>query len=266
LQGAERRVILFSPVYSKHEDGGFIDKSASMLNVAVSRAKDSFIVFGDMDVFNSVAASGPRGVLAKHLMESAGNALKFEHQPRADLLTRGTTFVSLRDASDHDAFLLDTLAKVKTSFQIVTPWLRLQRTKEIGAFHAMCEAVRRGVEVEIYTDPQLNIGDAEGKDDVAKKTQLLAEAEVLRDAGITVHFVQKVHSKIVIGDDDIYCVGSFNWFSAQRTGQYVRHETSLLYRGANMAHEILAMRKSLLQRKISVVAFRNERLERRRTT
>ncbi|HGT8837806.1 TPA: DEAD/DEAH box helicase, partial [Escherichia coli] len=45
LQGAERAIVIFSPVYSKHEDGGFIDSDNSMLNVAVSRAKDSFLVF-----------------------------------------------------------------------------------------------------------------------------------------------------------------------------------------------------------------------------
>src|SRR5690606_13190621 len=48
LQGAERDVVIFSPVYSKHADGGFIDLSPSMINVAVSRAKDAFLVFGDM--------------------------------------------------------------------------------------------------------------------------------------------------------------------------------------------------------------------------
>ncbi|MBS9443785.1 DNA helicase [Photorhabdus heterorhabditis] len=51
LQGSERQIIIFSPVYSKHEDGGFIDRDNSILNVAVSRAKDSFLVFGDMDLF-----------------------------------------------------------------------------------------------------------------------------------------------------------------------------------------------------------------------
>ncbi|WP_252396757.1 hypothetical protein, partial [Escherichia coli] len=38
------------PVYSKHEDGRFLDSNSSILNVAVSRAKDSFLVFGDMDL------------------------------------------------------------------------------------------------------------------------------------------------------------------------------------------------------------------------
>ncbi|WP_262219581.1 AAA domain-containing protein, partial [Escherichia coli] len=50
LQGAERAIVLFSPVYSKHEDGRFLDSNSTILNVAVSRAKDSFLVFGDMDL------------------------------------------------------------------------------------------------------------------------------------------------------------------------------------------------------------------------
>ncbi|HDZ4060457.1 TPA: ATP-binding protein, partial [Escherichia coli] len=67
LQGAERAIVIFSPVYSKHEDGGFIDSDNSMLNVAVSRAKDSFLVFGDMDLFEIQPPSSPRGLLAKYL-------------------------------------------------------------------------------------------------------------------------------------------------------------------------------------------------------
>jgi hypothetical protein len=155
------------------------------------------------------------------------------------------------------------LSSVKSTFQIVTPWIRLERAREIGAFDAMQEAIDRGVEVEIYTDPQLNIGDAGAEVKEKKLAQLLADVATLRNAGITVNFVREVHSKLVIGDEDIYCVGSFNWFSAQRTGQYVRHETSLLYRGADLVHEILAMRKSLLQRRISAAPFTDERSGRR---
>ena len=75
LQGAERPVIIFSPVYSKDADGAFIDSSPSMLNVAVSRAKDSFLVFGDMAVFENAQKSTPRGLLAQFLFRKGGNAL-----------------------------------------------------------------------------------------------------------------------------------------------------------------------------------------------
>ena len=75
LQGAERPVIIFSPVYSKDADGGFIDSSPSMLNVAVSRAKDSFLVFDDMDVFRAAPQTTPRGLLAQFLLNHPANHL-----------------------------------------------------------------------------------------------------------------------------------------------------------------------------------------------
>ena len=47
LQGAERPVILFSAVYGDNSpSAGFIDGTPNLMNVAVSRAKDLFIVFG----------------------------------------------------------------------------------------------------------------------------------------------------------------------------------------------------------------------------
>ena len=52
FQGAERRIILFSTVYGSGENCYFIDKDESMMNVAVSRAKDAFIVFGDRGCFS----------------------------------------------------------------------------------------------------------------------------------------------------------------------------------------------------------------------
>lgn len=49
LQGAECAVILFSPVYGNGEDATFIEKNKALLNVAVSRAKDCFIMFCSRD-------------------------------------------------------------------------------------------------------------------------------------------------------------------------------------------------------------------------
>ncbi|MDD3224728.1 MAG: AAA domain-containing protein [Clostridium sp.] len=48
FQGAERRIIIMSTVYGRNDGCHFIDADKSMLNVAVSRAKDSFLVFGDI--------------------------------------------------------------------------------------------------------------------------------------------------------------------------------------------------------------------------
>ncbi|WP_082190330.1 AAA domain-containing protein [Frateuria defendens] len=247
LQGAERPVVIFSPTYTKHADGGFIDRSASMLNVAVSRAKNTFLVFGDMDVFESAPTATPRGLLATYLFRDSTNALHFEHRIRRDLRGAGTAIHPLRDAQEHDTFLLDAIARAGREIHIVSPWIILERIEEIGALDAMRAAILRDVKVTIYTDPELNTGSApEGRDE--KRKTLHATAGILRDAGIQVAFVARVHSKVLIGDDDLYCVGSFNWFSARRDAQYARHETSLAYRGPGLTGEIEVMRASLRDR------------------
>lgn len=47
FQGAERKVIIFSSVYGNKEGCYFINHNRSLMNVAVSRAKDAFLLFGD---------------------------------------------------------------------------------------------------------------------------------------------------------------------------------------------------------------------------
>lgn len=77
LQGAERPIVIFSPVYDigAKTSQYFFDRGINMLNVAVSRAKDSFLVFGDMRIFN-INSSSPSGVLAKYLFSDVSNEIK----------------------------------------------------------------------------------------------------------------------------------------------------------------------------------------------
>ena len=77
LQGAERLLVIFSPTYSRDADGQFMDRRRSMLNVGVSRAKDSFLVFGDMAIFNVADTGAPRGLLASFLFANQSNAISF---------------------------------------------------------------------------------------------------------------------------------------------------------------------------------------------
>ncbi|KQH73491.1 AAA domain-containing protein [Xylella fastidiosa] len=245
LQGAERPVVIFSAVYSKHANGDFIDQRASMLNVAVSRAQNTFLVFGDMDVFTAVSKGTPRGLLAHYLFKDPSNALCFQPLVRKDLQQVSTEVEVLRDAAEHDDFLLKTLNNVQREIHIVSPWINKERIQDIGAFKAMQEAVERQVQVTVYTDQDLNTDD---KKDTKKIVKVLQAASALRGVGIEVHFVDRVHSKMVIGDDEVFCVGSFNWFSANRSAMYARHETSLVYRGRGLADERQTRLDSLRQR------------------
>lgn len=69
FQGDEKLVVLFSSVYGINDKniGKFYDTKPNMLNVAVSRAKDSFIVFGDPNVFGVDSSGSPSGLLRARL-------------------------------------------------------------------------------------------------------------------------------------------------------------------------------------------------------
>lgn len=70
LQGAERPIILFSMVYGKGDSGTmFFDRynKPNMLNVAVSRAKDNFIVFANTEILDKKSKT-PSGILSNHLI------------------------------------------------------------------------------------------------------------------------------------------------------------------------------------------------------
>jgi len=69
FQGAECDVILFSSVYASNDSGGskFYDRGSNMMNVAVSRAKNAFIVFGDASIFGSGSSASPSGLLKQNL-------------------------------------------------------------------------------------------------------------------------------------------------------------------------------------------------------
>lgn len=78
LQGAERSICVFSPVYDiNHEGDYFFDNGVNMLNVAVSRAKHSFLVFGDMDIFKNNIKT-PSGLLADYLFKFERNKVDLD--------------------------------------------------------------------------------------------------------------------------------------------------------------------------------------------
>lgn len=250
LQGAERKIIIFSTVYSKHANGNFIDENKSMLNVAVSRAKDSFLVFGDMDILDPSSAK-PRGKLAKYLFAKESNELFFEYLAREDL-TKSKNIVCqlLKDAEEHDIFLKKTVKETQKEILIVSPWVTLTAIQQTQILPIMEAAVKNGIKISVYTDYELNTNYSNSRRNNETSEEVKKIMSQFQDKGIDARFVKKVHSKLVIKDSDLLCIGSFNWFSAQRKGNYVRHETSLIYQGKNdnLVNEIQLLKESLSNR------------------
>jgi len=250
LQGAEREIVLFSSVYSKHEDGEFIDNDSSILNVAVSRPKDSFLVFGDMDLFEIQPGSSPRGLLAKYLFASTDNALQFDFQERQDLSSSQTQTSILHGVEQHDVFLNQTFNSINESITIVSPWLTWEKLEQTGFLASMMQARARGIDITLVTDKSSNTADVDFEKRKEKNQRLNEAVEKLTEMGITTKLVNRVHSKIVIGDEGLLCVGSFNWFSATREERYQRYDTSMVYHGDSLRAEIKTIYSSLEQRQL----------------
>ncbi len=84
--------------------------------------------------------------------------------------------------------------------------------------------------------------------------------EKLNALGIVTMLVNRVHSKIVIGDEGLLCIGSFNWFSATRDEKYKRYDTSMVYRGESLQAEIKTIYSSPGAAEV-IGAYRNAGIE-----
>ncbi len=70
FQGAERKVIIFSTVYGARDNCKFIDNNKNLMNVAVSRAKDAFWVFGSIKCLSNKDENNASGLLNKFISEN----------------------------------------------------------------------------------------------------------------------------------------------------------------------------------------------------
>jgi hypothetical protein len=258
LQGAERNLVIFSPVYSRHNDGSFIDRTSSMLNVAVSRAKDSFLVFGDMDVISAVPSSQPRGLLAQYLFKDKNNELVFSLGERSDLLLLCGKPKLINNAEQHDAYLFELLSQVENKADIVSPWVNFNKLKQTGLLEALKNACDRYVEINLYTDHQSNT-TASNKIDDNKVREFESCCEKLSDLGMNVFVIKGLHSKLVMADNKYFCVGSFNWLSAARSGKYANMETSCIYSG-NLSKEIESQQMFLQNRGVNRKYLANRKI------
>lgn len=227
LQGAERPIVIFSPVYdSSKESGYFFDKGINMLNVAVSRAKDSFLVFGDMQIFDA-HSSLPSGILAQYLFADEGNEIKNIRIPSRALSNLGCAVQHIRELEKHRRILKECILAAKKEIHIVSPFLSSEAIEADSLQEIFEEAVRNGTKVTVYTDKNLN--EQNGR----QKMNFVRAKEILLKSGVNLMIANRIHNKTLWIDDRLLIEGSFNWLSARRSPDdpWCRYETSLVYQG-----------------------------------
>ena len=224
FQGAERPVVLFSPVYSLMDapKALFFDSGPNLLNVAVSRAKDSFLVFGDLRVFDPTRTGLPSGKLASLLFESPDNEVvdveSAQHLKRTPGVRRIATL------EDHRGTLRRALEQGRERILIISPFLRINAVEADGVASAVAAAKARGARVCIVFSRDLSPPEKQA-------TRLAVEA--LEQAGAEVKAAHRMHSKTLAVDQRWIAEGSFNWLSALRDEQHPhqRHEATFVYEG-----------------------------------
>ncbi len=157
MQGAERPVIVFSQVATRHLGGAFIDRSPNMLNVAVSRAQDSFVYLGDIDEMASAAPGTPRGALYRWMLDHDAEHLGLAETPTRSDLTDGHAVHQVINHSQHDALWQQVIGEATTDVHVVSPWLRPGALNEAGVLPSIADAVARDVAVTIYVDRKANV-------------------------------------------------------------------------------------------------------------
>lgn len=252
LQGAERSIILFSPVYdASHRGGYFFDQGYNLLNVAVSRAKEAFLVVGNRCLFNP-ARDTPSGNLAKLLFEEPAT----EGQPRPELdnsffygeesrrhlpvprehlaAVAAGKVDRLSELDQHRRALAWALNTAQERLVIVSPFISANAIQADGLADLIVAAKARqpALRIIVYTDAHLD----------APRGQLHPHAQAgraaLRRAGAEVKITEQIHNKTICLDNHALLEGSFNWLGAARSGPYVRHEVSWFFRGTGWASRI----------------------------
>ncbi|AEI45647.1 AAA domain-containing protein [Paenibacillus mucilaginosus] len=239
LQGAERHIVLFSPVYDSSMPASyFFDSGPNMLNVAVSRAKDSFLVFGDMGILNPESQK-PSGLLARYLFAEESNEIKNITYPARAQRVLLEPARHIRDLEGHRQALRFGIENCREKVCIVSPFLSSEAIEADGIHLLVSEASAAGKQVFVYTDERMNQHAGQ------PKSHFLRGRELLVQSGAQVILAERIHNKTLCVDHSILVEGSFNWLSARRNPNdpWCRYETSLLYQGRGveeMIQEVLS--------------------------
>ena len=237
MQGAERPVIIFSPTYGVNHSGSvFFANGPRLLNVAVSRAKDAFIVIGSMELFRR--KHGPCGLLGRFLFSHSSHELsplpgytpKFIHSAHTEHL--------IQTLEEHRLVLKQSFSEARRELLIVSPFVTMQALNDDRIPQLVKSTSSRGVKVTLVIDYGLN----------RNLSELNRCVSLLQTSGATIYLTRAkgIHCKVICRDSDLFISGSFNWLSAvRRESAFQRFEVSYIQTGEVAAAAIYALKQQL---------------------
>ena len=144
---------------------------------------------------------------------------------------------------------IEALSNAKKSISLVMFVIELSSYKEnlkadqlIGA---LIDAKKRGVDVEVILDQNVDFVQRRSTSDWEAKIKSIQAYKRLRDAGIKVYYdepVRYTHAKTMIIDKNIAILGSTNWTEASFNKN---NEVNVLIKSKGLAEEILSYIKTI---------------------
>ncbi|WP_432219628.1 AAA domain-containing protein [Pseudomonas kribbensis] len=205
FQGVGFEVIIYSPVIFQRTDRDqFQNGKPNLLNVAVSRAKQQFIVVGNQHRLLNAGKSLEKMARAC----SASFFVSMEHQSPS---FTGVAPGGIRHYFDceHIQAFESLITSSQRSFVAVVPWIRQGISPNHPPLKLLQAAQQRGVDVKVYYGhdhiEHPNADDGEIGLIKAYRNKLGAENVIRLPEG--------THEKILMVDDQLAMVGSWNWLS-----------------------------------------------------
>lgn len=261
MQGAERPAVLFSLVVSPQDSLNFVGAEYNMLNVAISRAKDYFVLFGNM---NTLAASSLPALknLREWLLDNPDAEIDdaFVYKlirDKSQSIIGEPSPGHINDSKRHQEILEAAFQRAVGEISVVSPFLSI-RAISVALQRVIKETVDRGVVVTVYCDARLDSTSG-----AKRKPNSVKAINKLLELGVVVKEIQGIHSKTIIfktSKEYVLIEGSFNWLSAVRdiNSPYHRYEASIILTGPKIEARITAIKKLLEQRSKPLLEHRDK--------
>ncbi len=209
FQGSEKKVIILSTKVCRPQDNvGWINKRPNLLNVAVSRAKELFILVGNLYRLE-------KGNLTRQLVEHIrehGDVLEYKSEAEIPEIEPGT--IPVYDC-DHLKILKEAIDQAQEELIIVTPWIRGTESKLF--VNNVVSVLERGVKLTVIYGHKSN----EENDDNDAKTENNLRYLISQYSGSQLHRLGEgkytesrgTNERILICDTKFAVIGSWNWLS-----------------------------------------------------
>jgi hypothetical protein len=197
-----------------------------MLNVAVSRAKESFLVFGNMALFKNNGTRLPSSILAGYLFADHANEIT-DIDPVLAIQDKHEEVRRIDTLEGHRELLRQAIQSARRKLLIVSPYLTSRALKADKLVPLLSKSLSKG-EVKITIAYDLKQNKRADNPEAVEALALLGGIP-----GLDIRPCEDIHNKTLVVDDDWIVEGSFNWLSAVRDPMrpYSRHEVSLVYAG-----------------------------------